>query len=248
MRNPFTPGVGGVLSADIAVPEHERELAFYAQILSTGSSPLWREDLTNNRGLPVIGLAARTPDYEILPLQWMPHFQVSDVAASVRRALDRGGSELVHGRDESGRSEWAVLMDPTGAAFGLVPVVGPESELPARPELIGRIVWLTLTASDPSAASEFYEEVVGWSSVSTPGGQLEMRCPSGVGAAEIRQGDGSDMRIPHVWIISLPVAGFEESLRRARDLGGEVVGSWADSSDTIIRDPVGVHLALRASE
>ncbi len=32
MRNPFFHGVGGVLSADIAVPDHERELGFYSQV------------------------------------------------------------------------------------------------------------------------------------------------------------------------------------------------------------------------
>ena len=48
MRNAFARGVGGVLSADIAVPEHEQELSFYSQILTTGSAPLWRDDLTNN--------------------------------------------------------------------------------------------------------------------------------------------------------------------------------------------------------
>jgi hypothetical protein len=89
MRNPFFHGVGGVLSADIAVPDHERELGFYSKVLTTGPAPLWRDDLTNNQGTPVIGLGARSPEYEALPLQWMPHFQVSDVAASAARTLER---------------------------------------------------------------------------------------------------------------------------------------------------------------
>ena len=90
MRNSYAHGVGGGLSADIAVPDHERELSFYAQILTTGKAPLWRDDLMNNRGTPVIGLGARSPEYESLPLQWMPHFQVADVAASAARALELG--------------------------------------------------------------------------------------------------------------------------------------------------------------
>ena len=121
MRNPFASGVGGVLSADIAVPE--RELSFYAQILTTGSAPLWRDDLTNNRGTPVIGLGARSPEYEALPIQWMPHFQVSDVGASAARVLELGGSELMHARNEDGQSQWAVMVDPMGAGFGLIPVI-----------------------------------------------------------------------------------------------------------------------------
>jgi uncharacterized protein len=68
MQNPFVCGVGGVLSADIAVPEHERELAFYSKILTTGEAPLWRDDLSNNRGTPVIGLGERSPQYASPPL------------------------------------------------------------------------------------------------------------------------------------------------------------------------------------
>ena len=42
MSDPFVPRVGGILSADIAVPEHEREVRFYSRVLTTGENPLWR--------------------------------------------------------------------------------------------------------------------------------------------------------------------------------------------------------------
>ena len=80
--NHFAPRVGGVLSADIAVPEHDREVRFYSSVLGTGENPLWREDLMNNLGMPIIGLGPRSAEYAHLPLQWMPHIQVADVAAS----------------------------------------------------------------------------------------------------------------------------------------------------------------------
>ncbi len=79
MSDPFVPRVGGILSADIAVPEHECEVRFYSRVLTTGENPLWREDLMNNRGVPIIGLGARSAEYTDLPLQWMPHIQVADV-------------------------------------------------------------------------------------------------------------------------------------------------------------------------
>ena len=60
MSDPLVTGVGGVLSADIAVPEHAREVRFYSRVLTTGENPLWREDLMNNLGMPVIGLGARS--------------------------------------------------------------------------------------------------------------------------------------------------------------------------------------------
>ena len=88
MRNTFVHGVGGVLSADISVPDHERELAFYSTILTTGVAPRWRDDLTNILGTPVIGLGVRTPEYQNLPLQLMPHFQVADVPPSSACAIE----------------------------------------------------------------------------------------------------------------------------------------------------------------
>lgn len=246
MRNPFTPGVGGVLSADIAVPEHERELGFYARILTTGSDPLWRDDLSNNRGAPVIGLGARTPDYEALPLQWMPHFQVADVGAGVARALELGGREIMHGKDEDGRSQWAVLVDPVGAAFGLIPVVdaGPEAADP--PESIGRIAWLTLVVADVPAASGFYEQVVGWTTVPAEDGGSIMRRPDGADAAEIRRAAGDHAGVPPVWLLGLPVGDLEESLRRVREGGGEIIQGSADDGHAVVRDPVGVCIALQA--
>lgn len=128
MQNPFFYGVGGILSADIAVPDHQRELDFYSTILTTGEAPLWREDLMNNLGIPIIGLGARTPEYDMLPLQWMPHIQVADVAASAATAVNTGGKELMHGKGDDGTSQWAVLLDPNGAAFGLIPVVSEVSD------------------------------------------------------------------------------------------------------------------------
>jgi predicted enzyme related to lactoylglutathione lyase len=123
MNDPLVlvPRVGGILSADIAVPEHEREVRFYSRVLTTGEKPLWREDLMNNLGMPIVGLGARSEEYGHLPLQWMPHIQVADVAASVKLALDLRGSELMHGKDDDGKSQWAVLLDPNGAAFGIIP-------------------------------------------------------------------------------------------------------------------------------
>jgi len=248
MRNSYAHGIGGVLSADIAVPDHERELSFYAQILTTGKAPLWRDDLRNNRGTPVIGLGARSPEYESLPLQWMPHFQVADVAASAARALELGAVELMHGKDDDGQSQWAVLVDPIGAAFGVIPVVADESNVAEKPESIGSISWLTLVVSDVSTARNFYQQVVGWSATPTDvEGGFEMQRPDGVSAAEICDARGDNEGIPPVWILSLPVDDLEESLRRVREGGGELIKDSTDRRYAVIRDPVGVCFALQAN-
>src|SRR5690606_25847183 len=75
MSERFAPRIGAVFSADIAVPEHEREVSFYSRVLHTGEDPLWRDDLMSNLGVPIIGLGPQSPEYGDLPLQWMPHIQ-----------------------------------------------------------------------------------------------------------------------------------------------------------------------------
>lgn len=256
MTNPFVPRTGGVMSADIAVPEHEREVRFYSRILTTGERPLWREDLMNNQGMPVIGLGAASPDYADLPLQWMPHIQVVDIAASVQSAVDLGGREIMHGKDEDGHSQWAVLMDPNGAAFGLIPVVAADAIPPMEgdAEQVGRIAWLDLTVKNADATRDFYKAVVGWSvqDVEMTDGEdayadYNMLGSDKAGAAGVCHARGGNKDLPPVWLIYLPVGDLAESLRRVRAEGGSVIKEAAIGSQyafAVIQDPLGVTLAL----
>lgn len=265
MEQLFLPGVGAVLSADIAVPDQTRELRFYARVLSTGERPLWRaDDLMNNLGIPIIGLGARTADHAQLPLQWMPHIQVADVAASAARAHDGGGSELMHGRADDGTSQWAVLRDPNGAAFGIIPVV-PAEAIPApggaaAPEVpgpVGRIAWLDLTVPDAAATLEFYRSVVGWSVQPVEmedAGQryLDYRLlrDDGAPVAGVCHARGANADLPPVWMLYLPVGDLAESLRRVPEEGGTVIKALQGADGAYvyaaIQDPVGVSLALMA--
>lgn len=253
----FVPGVGVVFSADIAVPDHERELRFYPRVLTTGQDPLWREDLMNNLGIPIIGVGARTAETEHLPLQWMPHIQVRDVAESVKRALDRGGSELMHARDNDGNSQWAVLLDPDGAAFGIVPVIPPEAMPPAdsaAPPSFGHIAWLDIAVENPAATRDFYRDVIGWATEkvedSTADSEVRFNLldEHGRPVAGIRHARGNDSDSPGVWLIHLPVGDLEESLRRVEAEGGRIVGTSPDANGPIrravIKDPTGAAFAL----
>lgn len=263
MRDHFVPRVGAVFSADIAVPEHERAVRFYSRVLTTGGDPLWREgDLLNNLGMPIIGLGARSPDYAHLPLQWMPHIQVADVTASVQRARDLAGSVLMHARDDDGRSQWAVLRDPHGAAFGIIPVVAAEAvrhdQGDASPGIaapIGRIAWLDLTVAGASAARDFYRQVVGWSvqdSEMEDNGEhyadYTMLDAGGSPVAGVCHARGANSGLPPVWMLYLPVGDLAESVRRVVDEGGAVIKTVQDEDGrsvyAAVQDPVGAYLAL----
>lgn len=259
MSELFVPRVGAVFSADIAVPKHERAVRFYSRVLSTGTHPLWREaDLMNNLGMPIIGLGARGPEHAQLPLQWMPHIQVGHVAASVERALDLGGSVLMHAKDNDGTSQWAALRDPNGAAFGIIPIVPGEAIPPVSHDngvAVGRIAWLDLTVSDASAARNFYQQVVGWAVQNVEmedGGDryadYTMIGGDGEAAAGICHARGMNVGLPPVWMIYLPVGDLAESLRRVPEEGGKIVKAVQGEDGTYVhaavQDPAGAYVAL----
>lgn len=260
MSSPFKAQVGSVLSADIAVPEHEREMRFYSRVMRTGESPPWREDMMSNLGFPIIGLGQASEEYAHLPLQWMPHIQVADVAASVERALELGGREVMHAKGDDGSSQWAVLLDPDGAAFGLIPVVPKEHVPPLEmdPEEIsgvGRIAWLDLTVPDAERTRDFYKKVIGWTSedVEMEDGNgkysdYNMLAEDGTPAAGICHARGLNADLPPVWLLYLPVGDLEESIRLVNEEGGKVLKAVTDDDGqyvyAVIQDPVGVYLAL----
>ena len=99
------------------------------------------------------------------------------------------------------------------------------------------------------ATCRFYEQVVGWSTASANAdGGFEMRRPDGVSAAEICHAGGEKAGTPPVWILSLPVDDLAESLRRVREGGGEILQGSTDAGHAVIRDPVGVYVALQANQ
>ncbi len=258
MSELFVPCVGAVFSADIAVPDHEREVRFYSRVLTTGADPLWAGDLMNNLGMPIIGLGARGGEHSDLPLQWMPHIQVVDVAASVERAVELGGSVVMHDRDDEGASRWAVLRDPNGAAFGVVPVVPGEAIAPtgaASPDAeapVGRIAWLDLTVPNAPATRAFYHQVIGWSvqDVAMEDGaeryaDYAMLADGERPVAGVCHARGVNAGLPPVWLIYLPVGDLAESLRRVEEEGGEVVRKKEGAQPyAVVRDPVGAFVAL----
>ena len=173
----------------------------------------------------------------------MPHIQVDDIAASVARALDLSATELIHGKDDNGNSQWAVLLDPDGAAFGLVPVF-PSELLPPQlddsqqdtGESVGCIAWLDLTVSNASTARDFYQNVVGWSVEEVEMSEDEesyadynMLGGDGNPAAGVCHARGTNLGVPPVWMLYLPVGDLAESVRRVSEEGGTVTKAQTGS-------------------
>lgn len=187
----------------------------------------------------------------------MPHIQVVDVAASVKSALELGGSELLHAKDDDGNSQWAGLLDPNGAAFGIMPVV-PAEAIPSADGAaarMGLISWFDLTVSDASATRDFYRQVVGWSvqDVEIEDGSeryadFNMLGGDGEPAAGVCHARGLNLGLPPIWMMYLPVGDLAESVRRVREEGGKIIkatrGTDGKYAYAAVQDPVGACLAL----
>lgn len=180
--------------------------------------------------------------------------------------MELGGRELMHGKDEDGTSQWAVLLDLDGAAFGITPVV-PADAVPKTDggasghaaEHVGRIAGISLRVSGAEASRDVYREIVGWTVLDVEVEDADgtytdhaMHGEDGRAAATIRHARGANSDWPPVWLIHLPVGDLTESLERVREGRGQVVQATErlDGPDAIavVRDPVGACLALVAAD
>ena len=100
----------------------------------------------NNLGMPIIGLGPRSAEFDHLPLQWMPHIQVADVAASVKRALDLGGKELMHAKTTMGRASGRCCSIRMGRRSGSSQSFLTEAVPPMRTAMTRR-VWVASPGS-----------------------------------------------------------------------------------------------------
>ncbi|MCA8974366.1 MAG: VOC family protein [Planctomycetes bacterium] len=159
--------------------------------------------------------------------------------------------------DDSGKNQWAALLDPNGAAFGIIPVVPAEAipQTEADAARVGRIAWVDLTIADASATRDFYRQVVGWTvedvAMEDAGERYADYCmlsPDGSSVAGVCHARGANLGIPPAWMLYLPVGDLAESIDRVREEGGTVIresrGADGAYAHAVIQDPVGACLTL----
>ena len=119
----------------------------------------------------------------------------------------------------------------------------------------GTVGWVDLTVENAEDVRDFYAQVVGWSAQDVEmedGGEryadYNMLCEDGATAAGICHARGTNLDLPAVWLIYLPVGDLAESVRRVEEEGGKLLktmrGADGEYTCAVIQDPVGVALAL----
>jgi len=180
--------------------------------------------------------------------RWLPYVSVADVDAAVRYTESAGGSAAVGPVEIGSIGRAAAVMDPQGAALGLVRsrVGDPDDSMEPAP---GHIVWNELLASDDAAAAYFYGALTGLQAikVSRRGGEYTLMRSTARERAGIMMRPNPD--VTPLWLTHFAVANVVEAARRAEALGGKVL--LAPSPDlregtlAVVSDPGGAILALQ---
>lgn len=113
----------------------------------------------------VAGMMAMPKDVSGMPPCWMIYFAVDDCDQFCKDAVAAGASVHREPADIPNTGRFAILADPTGAAFG---VLQPEPMTPSAEgqsfdqQKAGHGNWNELMSPDPEAAFDFYSKLLGW--------------------------------------------------------------------------------------
>jgi len=93
---------------------------------------------------------------------WLGYLYVPDVDQAIGAVTAAGGRALMPGMDIPDVGRFAMLADPDGACFYVMPPSGEGESTAFSPGTIGHIGWNELHAADGQAAFAFYTAQFGW--------------------------------------------------------------------------------------
>ena len=184
----------------------------------------------------------------VLP-HWLSYVSVEDASTAAVRARELGGT--VHGGafDILDAGRMALLEDPAGARLALWE---PGRHAGAgRVNDIGCLAWNDLQTTNPSPALDFYAALLDWEMqpIEQDGELVYVTIENGGtpnGGIMPSQNAGP----PH-WLPYFTVASSQDILKKARELGGEVMMEPLDIGAgriSVLRDPQGAVFAVYEGE
>lgn len=244
---------------DLATPDTEAAKAFYGAVLGWTAADPYTDvgvpyTMLSYEGRQVCGLYPPSPEQGSAP-SWSSYVSVTDVDASVERAVSLGATPVMPAMDVMGEGRMCVIQDPTGALVGLWQARAHHGA--QIDNQVGARSWNELLTWDPERAAAFYGALFGWTTRTSPElmeGRYVLFELAGkpVGGMLQIQEDWGPM--PPNWTIYFGVADCDSTLETAARLGGSVltgpmeiekVGRFA-----YLRDPQGATFAViqRSSE
>lgn len=240
----FSAHVDGTISwLDLGSTDAPAARAFYGAVIGweyVVSGPEYGHYATARfDGKRAAGIGGKQPG-DNSPSYWTVYFATSDLVATVAKAVELGAMAIMPGMQIGDQGSMAVLVDPTGAGFGLWQ---PASHSGAQiMQEAGAMSWAELNTSDVTGASEFYGRLFGLQTLESPNGngQLLLQHPTGGRVASV-QPLAAGNPLPH-WSVYLQVADADSALAAVAANGGTVLHgpmeTWG-STVALVRDPTG---------
>lgn len=254
--------IGSFLWYELMTSDQDAAIAFYERVVGWTAADMsipqmgdYRYTILNAAGGQGVGGLALIPDEcaSFMRPGWFGYVQVEDADAAAARIEAAGGRVLMAPDDIPTVGRFAMVADPTGAAFYLLAPLPREDAPPPLPRMSpGNCGWHELHAGDGEAAFAFYREQFGWTELSRlemgPMGVYRIWGPEGASDAA----GGMMTKMPQMerpaWTFYFVVEGIDAAAARIAQAGGTVIngpmevpdGSWIVQG----LDPQGAMFAL----
>ncbi|HWG28155.1 VOC family protein [Actinospica sp.] len=176
------------------------------------------------------------------PVAWLISFATPDADEAAAVAQKAGARLWMGPMDVMGAGRWAMLSDPTGAAFGLWQA--KEFNGFAVVDEPGAFGWIDGSTRDVPGAVKFYKDTFGWQV--WPSDDYPMVGLGGnMFGGLMNMGEMFPPEMPAHWNPYFVAADVDATVAKARELGGEVVHAAEDVQMengpriAVLRDPQG---------
>jgi predicted enzyme related to lactoylglutathione lyase len=218
---------------DLSSPDMEGTRRFYGELFGWTAHVATEAEaggytIFNKDGKPVAGAGPQFNEEQ--PPAWMTYVATDDADAVAVRVEKAGGKILMAPFDVMQHGRMGMFADPAGAVFGVwQPGTMRGAELFNQP---GSLTWNELTTRDPQGAKEFYGAVFGWAAEDSAMGPVTYTVwqldGKPVGGMMPMEGDQWPADLPPHWVVYFEVAGCDETVAKATELGGGVTAPPTD--------------------
>lgn len=120
--------IGSIISTDLTIENADTLRDFYREVIGWGieEMPMKDEDGTyadyimkDSEGNWAAGVCHSRGSNRGLPPQWIVYINVADVAASMNKCTELGGTVLRESRLADGTLQYALIQDPQGAVLAI---------------------------------------------------------------------------------------------------------------------------------
>jgi uncharacterized protein len=181
---------------------------------------------------------------------WISYLSVPNVDAAAKKVTALGGKIVRAPFDYPSVGRMALIEDSVGARFNLF--TSGDGDAPDRETAPGDFFWNELWTADPKKATAFYADVGGVTIEDVPMGEMTYHVLRTGAVARAGVMRSPDPRIPTHWLPYVQVANADQTVARAKRLGGEIkmepqdiptIGRFA-----VLADPTGAAIAVITPE